>query len=210
MDVVICEVHARLLSGVRGNTKRPGEFRTAPNAIGGGLESARFVPPPVLEMHDALASLEANIGNPRPYPPTLVQIALIHYQFETINPFMDGNGRMGRISIPLILAERQILPQPLLYLSSYFERHKDEYRDLLLLVNQQGEWITWINFFLRVVTGLRLTEDADRGGQLLGLQQNFRNRIQQQHIRSANIVPFADLYSNRLWSRRKVSRSASG
>ena len=142
------EVHEHLMRGVRGEEKRPGEFRNRQNMIGlqgQTPQEARFVPPPVDEMRSCLRAMETYIGNPSNIP-TLIDLALIHYQFETIHPFLDGNGRLGRLLTSLLLSERRCLPQPLLYLSSYFERNKDAYMDSLLAVSQRGEWNRWIDF----------------------------------------------------------------
>ena len=148
---MIRHVHERLMAGVRGENKRPGEFRQEPVVIGHpgvSAENARFVPPPVMEMTAALNDLERYIGTRESQLPDLIQLALVHYQFETIHPFMDGNGRMGRLLIALQLREQQVLPQPFLYLSAYFERHQDAYRDLMLRVSTHGDWKSWIDFFL--------------------------------------------------------------
>ena len=144
------EMHELLLKGVRGQDKSPGQFRTKQNWIAEGsrrLENARFVPPPVPQMYDALDALERYIQSPSDLPP-LIRLALVHYQFETIHPFEDGNGRIGRLLITLLLCAEGLLPEPLLYLSAYFERHRDEYVDRLLGVSQSNEWEDWITFFL--------------------------------------------------------------
>ena len=145
---LIREIHAVLMQGVRGQDRRPGEFRAFQNMISGIGADPRFVPPPASEMRRAMDELERYIGSAPNWPPVLVQVALVHYQFETIHPFMDGNGRMGRLLIPLMLHERGVLPQPLLYLSAYLDQHKDRYRDLLLRVSQTGDWAAWVDFFL--------------------------------------------------------------
>lgn len=149
---LVRDVHARLMDGVRGQEQRPGEFRNMPNLIGyrgATPETARFVPPPVMEMGESLNLLEKYIGERRDDLPFLVQLALVHYQFETIHPFMDGNGRMGRLLIALQLREREYLPQPMLYLSAYFEQNREAYRDHLFNVSRAGEWTGWIDFFLQ-------------------------------------------------------------
>ena len=151
---LIREVHTQLMEGVRGHEQQPGEFRRIPNLIGhpgATPESARFVPPPAKEMHEALENLEQFVGERRSNLPFLIQLALVHYQFEAIHPFMDGNGRLGRLLIALQLREREYLSQPLLYLGAYFERHNDAYRDHLLNVSRSGAWNEWIDFFLRGV-----------------------------------------------------------
>lgn len=173
---LICQVHETLMSGVRGEGRRPGEFRQEPVVIGhrgATLETARFVPPPVMEMRQALNDLEQYIGYYDGQIPLLVHLALVHYQFEAIHPFMDGNGRMGRLLIALQLREREALPQPLLYLSGYFERHQDTYRDLLLRVSTHGDWKAWIDFFLQGVRD-QAVDSLQRSHQLLDLQGELR------------------------------------
>jgi Fic family protein len=172
---LIRELHARLMEGVRGQERRPGEFRHVQNMIGapGDTEAtARFVPPPVQEMHEALRQLERYWGERRDDLPFLVRIALFHYQFEAIHPFMDGNGRVGRLVISLQLQE--VLPQPLLYLSGYFERRRDNYLDHLHAVSTKGDWIPWIDFFLQGVVE-QAREATHRSHQLLDLLEQYQN-----------------------------------
>ena len=169
------EMHRRLLQGVRGRHRTPGELRKSPVWIGGStLDNAVFVPPPPDHMLDALGDLETFVHDQR--MPLLVQIALVHYQFEVIHPFLDGNGRLGRILIPLLLVERGVLPEPLLYLSAYLEQNRSEYYDLLLRTSQQGDLMPWIKFFLR---GVRLqAHDAERRThRLVRLQADLRNQL---------------------------------
>ncbi len=147
---MIREIHAKLLEGVRGGQLTPGRFRRTQNWIGPAgstIETAVFVPPPVDEMQSALSTMEKFIHADTEMP-TLVRAALIHYQFEAIHPFLDGNGRMGRLLVILLFREWEILPQPLLNLSAYFEHHRQEYYDHLLAVSQRGEWEAWLRFFL--------------------------------------------------------------
>ena len=163
------EMHERLLSGVRGQHRLPGELRSSPVWIGGNtLEGAVFVPPPPDEMAIALADLERFLHE-RDLP-LLVQLALAHYQFEVIHPFLDGNGRIGRLLIPLMLVLRDVLPEPLLYLSAYFEQHRGEYYDHLLMTSQRGDFVPWLTFFL---SGVRLqSRDAEeRTVRLVELHQ---------------------------------------
>ncbi len=139
---LIRAVHEKLLQGVRGHDQRPGEFRHIQNHIArphSTMDESRYMPPPVQEMHASLSDFERYIHESNDLP-FLIRLALIHYQFEAIHPFMDGNGRIGRLLITLLLCERGYLPQPLLYLSDYFERHDDEYRDHLLGVSKAGTW----------------------------------------------------------------------
>jgi Fic family protein len=173
------EIHAELLEGVRGEHLTPGEFRRSQNWIGppgSTLESARFVPPPVEEMHSALDDLEKYIHASSDLPP-LVQAALIHYQFEAIHPFLDGNGRIGRLLIILLLIEWGLLSQPWLYLSAYFEDHRTAYYDHLLAISQRGDWEDWLAFFLEGVQDQ--AEDAIvRIERLQHLRQNYLALLQ--------------------------------
>ena len=191
------EVHQRLMSGVRGGDRRPGEFRDRQNMIGRPGQSpaeARFVPPPVPEMRAALDDLERFISRPSDLP-VLVDLALIHYQFETIHPFLDGNGRLGRLLIALLLCERGCLPQPLLSLSDFFERHRDAYMDHLLLVSRTGDWMSWIHFFLEGVA-VQSRAAIARCQELLDLRDSYRARLQA--IRgSAALLRLADLLFER-------------
>lgn len=150
---LIREIHAELITGVRGSDRNPGEFRKTQNWIGSmgcTLKDASFVPPAVPAMKDALSDLEKFIHD-EAYIPSLIKIALIHAQFETIHPFLDGNGRMGRLLITFWLCEQKILNQPLLYLSYYFKKNRTEYYDRLMNVRMNGDWEGWIKFFLRGV-----------------------------------------------------------
>lgn len=177
---LIRELHAHLLRGVRGSDRHPGEFRTVQNWIaprGSPVEQARYVPPSVPDMRTALDHFEKFLHQQNERPP-LVDLALIHYQFEAIHPFEDGNGRIGRLLISLLLCERALLSEPLLYLSAYFDRHSKEYTDLLLKVSQKGAWIEWIRFFLKGVA--EQSKDAEiRCRKLLKLWQEYRSRIQK-------------------------------
>ncbi len=173
------EIHLRLMEGVRGESKRPGHFRAIQVMIGRpgqSLEDARFVPPAPAAVQNHLRALESFIHAPNDLP-ILVQLALIHYQFEAIHPFMDGNGRIGRLLITLLLCERGCLPQPLLYLSAYLERHSDAYRDHLLRVSQGGGWIDWIRFFADGVAEQAI-DSVHRARRLLALQKQYRDRLQ--------------------------------
>jgi Fic family protein len=168
---LICELHKHLLTGVRGSHATPGEFRRSQNWIGQAgctLANASYVPPPPSELMTCLNVFEKFMHD-RSLPP-LIQIALLHYQFESIHPFLDGNGRVGRLLITLFLVERKILPAPLLYLSAFFEATRRDYYDLLSGVSQRGEWEPWLAYFLNGVA--RQSEDAlsraERINQKLG------------------------------------------
>ncbi len=145
------EAHATLLQGVRGATKQPGEFRTSQNWIGVSLKHAVFVPPHHERVGDLMSDLEKFLHDDTYYVSPLLKIAIAHYQFETIHPFLDGNGRLGRLLIPLFLASEQILVKPSLYLSDYFERNKTAYVDHLMAVRQGNHLREWLLFFLHGV-----------------------------------------------------------
>ncbi|MDO9094740.1 MAG: Fic family protein [Rubrivivax sp.] len=154
------EIHGELMTGVRGGDKSPGEFRTSQNWIGGGgstLRNAGFIPPPPHELTAALGQLETFLHQARGQVPLLVRCALAHAQFETIHPFLDGNGRVGRLLITLMLCEDGALSRPLLYLSLYLKAHRAEYYDRLTAIRSQGHWEQWLAFFLR---GVSLTARA--------------------------------------------------
>ncbi|MBZ9713951.1 Fic family protein [Deinococcus multiflagellatus] len=187
------EMHAVLMSGVRGQNRAPGELRRSQNWIGPAgarRRDATFVPaPPGPLLEGALNDLERFIHAQNDLPP-LVEIALVHYQFEALHPFLDGNGRVGRLLITLLLIQRQLLTQPLLYLSAYFERHRSAYYEHLLAVSQRGEWEAWLAFFLRGVE--REAGDAAlRAQRLLDLREAWRARYQQERAGS-NLLAATD------------------
>jgi cell filamentation protein, protein adenylyltransferase len=156
---LIREIHEHLMKGVRGNMATPGEFRRSQNWIGIAgctLQNAAYVPPPPHLLMDCLGALE-KIFHKSTLPP-LVTIALIHWQFEAIHPFLDGNGRVGRLQIILYLVDRGILPSPILYLSAFFEAKRDEYYARLRAVNENGDWGGWVEYFLNGIA--RQAEDA--------------------------------------------------
>jgi len=171
---LIRAVHERLMEDVRDQEQRPGEFRHVPTLIGhrgATPETARFVPPPVREMLAALHDLERYFGERRDDLPFLIQLALVHYQFEAIHPFMDGNGRVGRLLIALQLQD--LLPQPLLYLSGYFEQHRGAYLALLRDVSRSGAWLAWIDFFLQGIAE-QATATTTRSNLLLDLMAVYQ------------------------------------
>jgi Fic family protein len=149
---LIREIHGELLRGVRGSSRNPGAFRESQNWIGpagADISNAAFVPPPPHEMKTALGDLELFLH--KEDMPVLVQCALVHAQFETIHPFLDGNGRVGRLLITLLLCQREILQRPLLYLSLYLKANRAEYYEHLMDIRNNGKWEEWIKFFLRGV-----------------------------------------------------------
>jgi Fic family protein len=146
---LIREMHGLLLASGRGSHKDPGQFRSSQNWIGGTRPgNAAFGPPPAVELDALMGSLERFMHADDPGVPELVRAALVHVQFETIHPFLDGNGRVGRLLIPVMLAHAGIMREPLLYLSLYFREHRSEYYRLLDVVRTDGDWEAWIDFFL--------------------------------------------------------------
>lgn len=179
---LIREGHEILLTGVarnRGASIVPGEFKRDQNWIGAGtIANARFVPPPPAEALAAMGDLEKYINAEDVKTPLLVRLALIHYQFEAIHPFPDGNGRIGRLLVALILCAQKALPHPLLYLSPYLERNYDAYIDLMLDVSRRGAWHEWIAFFLAGVE--ETCRDAiEKISKLQDLQKEYRARVQR-------------------------------
>ena len=176
---LIKEMHKILLTGVRGQDKTPGEFRTSQNWINSPdnrPDTATFVPPPVHEMWQALHDWEKYLHDETPRLPLLVRCALLHYQFETIHPFLDGNGRLGRLFIVLYLTDRGKLPAPLLYISSYFDQRKSDYYDRLQYVRERGEIAEWLQFFLDGVA-VQATDAVERAEQLSDLREDYRSRL---------------------------------
>lgn len=169
------EIHEKLTQAVRGGNLTPGEFRHTQNWIGAAgstLATAAYVPPPVAEMDAALADLEKFIHAGSEIP-AVVRAALIHYQFEAIHPFLDGNGRVGRLLIAFLFAEWRVLPHPFLNLSVYFERYRQEYYDHLLAVSQRGEWEAWLRFFLRGVSA-QATDSVVRMERLAAIRASYQ------------------------------------
>ena len=189
---LIKELHSILMEGVRGYRITPGEFRRSQNWIGPpgcSLSGASYVPPPVNEMKDALSDLECYFHTETDAPP-LIRLAMIHYQFESIHPFLDGNGRIGRLLTALQLVAYDLLPQPLLYLSAFFERNRDQYYNLLLDVSRKGAWENWIMFFLHAVE-VQSKDAVTRSDRLLDLWQGYRDRLQEARA-SALLLQLVD------------------
>ena len=175
---LIREIHADLLRGVRGGRLQPGELRTSQNWIGPAgctLNTATFVPPPPGEVPEALGELEKFLHGEDDLPP-LIRIALAHVQFETIHPFLDGNGRVGRLLITFLLTVGGILQKPVLYLSHYFKRHRQTYYDHLQAVRDRGAWEEWLAFFLRGVAEVA-AEAAETARKILALREQHRTAI---------------------------------
>ena len=187
------EIHLKLMEGVRGEKMKPGEFQTAQNWVGSpgcSLAEATYVPPPVPEMHEALGQWEKFLHASDSLPP-LVKCALMHYQFEAINPFLDGNGRVGRLLITFYLCERGYLEYPILYLSDFFERYRNEYYNLLLGVSQDGNWDAWLKYFIRgVAVQSKIAEET--GYKILELQKKYQQQLQKISV-SAPVFQLLDM-----------------
>ena len=178
---LIREVHEKLLQGVRGGERMPGEFRTTQNWIGPAgctIADASFVPPPPHEVMPALGSLEKYIHDESPMP-LLVKTGLVHAQFETIHPFLDGNGRVGRLLITLLLCERGILRKPLLYISYYFKQNRAEYYDRLSGIRTRGDWEGWLKFFLKGVYQVSI-QATETSRNVLRLREEHRRLVQEK------------------------------
>jgi len=189
---LIRELHRRLMTGVRGSHLTPGQFRTSQNWIGAPgctLDQAKFIPPPVQEMLESLDVFEKYLHAPSELP-SLVRLAIVHYQFEAIHPFLDGNGRVGRLLITLLLCEEELLPSPLLYLSAFFERRRQEYYGLLLDVSQRGQWEAWIDYFLEGVAEQSL-DAVERSRRLRALHAEYHGRLQKARA-SALLLKLVD------------------
>ncbi|WP_424950318.1 Fic family protein [Deinococcus sp.] len=206
---LIREIHAELMQGVRGESKNPGEFRRSQNWIGPAgatLHTARFVPPPVPEMLSALDNLEHFIYEEDSGVPNLIKIGLLHAQFETIHPFLDGNGRTGRLLITLLLCHYGLLSQPLLYLSYYFKLHRTEYYDRLQAVRDRGDWEGWLRFYLEGVRVVAL-ESTEKTRAVLRLRQHDREMLASLGTKSGRALRVVDhLYRFPYVSVRAVQR----
>ena len=175
---LIQEIHAELMQGVRGGNLTPGELRRSQNWIGPagcGIRNASFVPPPPHEMLQAMSELELFLNSPSSLP-LLVQIAIAHVQFETIHPFLDGNGRVGRLLITFLLMNRGLLTQPVLYLSHHFKRHRSAYYEHLQTVRTRGDWEGWVEFFLQGAIDVS-REAALTAKSILAMREEYRSKI---------------------------------
>jgi Fic family protein len=184
---LIREIHVELLRGVRGGQREPGEFRRSQNWIGPpgcSLSEATFVPPPPQEILSAMGELERFLHEDIPTPP-LIKCGLAHAQFETIHPFLDGNGRMGRLLITFLLCWRGILKRPLLYISHYFKRHRQQYYDSLQRVRDHDDWEGWMRFFLKGVQAVAL-EATETARRIQSLREQYRDLVARR-IRGTGI-----------------------
>lgn len=192
------EAHKKLMTNVRGGDKRPGKIRNRQNWIiktQGTIQEIIYTPPPPEEVSALLGNLKEFLRGDDMDMPTLIRCAVAHYQFEAIHPFSDGNGRVGRLLLPLILCEKGIMPEPLLYLSAYFDEHHDQYYNGLLAVSQKSEWCNWIKFFLKA-----FIEQADETlhsiRKLSALNKKYKSMLLEKNS-SGNAVLLVDrLFSN--------------
>jgi Fic family protein len=195
---LIREMHALLLQGGRGANKHPGEFRKGQVFVGGGIGAlAHFVPPPPDALDDALAEFERFLHAPSSQVPPLIKAALAHVQFETIHPFSDGNGRLGRLLIALILCNEGVLREPSLYLSLYFKRRRADYYDMLNGVRVRGDWEGWLGFFLDGVAETA-TQAVDTAQRLLALLTRDRARIATLGTRAGNVGLVFEQFARRV------------
>lgn len=202
---LIREIHQKLLEHGRGSNRNPGEFRTTQNWIGPAgstLLNATFIPPAIPDMRDALGDLE-NFFYEEDNIPSLIKIALIHAQFESIHPFLDGNGRVGRLLITFWLCSEKILTEPLLYLSYYFKSNRSEYYDRLMAVRKTGDWEGWVKFFLKGVASV--SDEATESAKLIiGLKERYTKILSNKS--NNNYVKLLDsLFHNPFISKNSVT-----
>ncbi len=204
---LVREIHAVLMEGVRGGAATPGEFRRSQNWIGPPgctLKEATFVPPPPTEMNQALTEWEKFLHAPTELPPLIV-CALMHYQFEAIHPFLDGNGRVGRLLITFFLCERNHLSEPLLYLSDYFERTRSDYYRHLLEVSQSGTWRAWLEYFLKGVA-LQAKDACETATRLMDLHQKYRTQVGTKRVPAAAYQLVDQIFITPVLSIAKLAR----
>ena len=203
---LIRETHKVLLQGVRGEKKLPGEFRTSQNWIGGAtINDAVFIPPVQTTVPELMSDMEKFLHNEEIHFPELLKIGLVHYQFETIHPFLDGNGRVGRLLIPLYLVSKGILQKPILYLSDFFEKNRKLYYDNLTLVREKNDLNQWFKFFL-----VGIIQTAESGiatfDKILQLQKSTEIQLQTLGSRAANAKKVVDyLYKRPIINAEKMS-----
>ncbi len=205
---LIREIHGELLRDGRGSKATPGEFRRTQNWIGpqgASLKQATFIPPPVPDMKNALHDFERFLHAEGRYP-TLIEVGLAHAQFETIHPFVDGNGRVGRLLNIFLLVHRGILRQPLLYLSHYFKLHRAEYYDRLMAIRLSGDWEGWMRFFLRgvVQTAREATDTAEK---LFELRESHRSMILDNNLGQNGLMLLSNLFQRPLVNINLVASS---
>lgn len=202
---LIREIHKILMTGVRGEHKTPGEFRTSQNWIGGSMPStAVYVPPPHTEVAECLSDFEKFINNEEIDTPDLIKVAILHYQFESIHPFLDGNGRIGRLLVPLYIQSKGMLEKSCLYISDYIERNKDTYYDMLTRVRTHNDMIGWIKFFLEAVIETAKTA-KDKFRSVVELTMEMDKVILDLPVKPENARKVIDvLYNEPVINRKKL------
>ncbi len=205
---LIREVHGKLMKGVRGGDRRPGELRDVQNWIGPpdcDIGDALFIPPSVKDMKKAMAQLESYIQSGDTLPP-LLRAGLVHAQFETIHPFLDGNGRVGRLLITLMLIKEGHLPRPLLYLSHFFKQNRQEYYDRLQAVRDDSDWVGWLRFFLRGVRTVSV-DAYTTSGKILALREEHRTMLMKEMGRKSGspLILLDALYDNPITTIRGIA-----
>ena len=207
---LICEMHGRLLQSGRGENQRPGEFRRSQNWIGGTRPgNALFVPPPVDELGACLAAFERFIHEDESRLPPLIKAGLLHVQFETIHPFLDGNGRIGRLLITLYLCVEDVVRKPLLYLSLYLKSHRPRYYGLLQEVRERGHWEAWLEFFLDGVTETA-TQAFDAATQIVDLFRRDRDHISAKSDRAGSALRIHDVFQQNPFATAPVLVARTG
>lgn len=203
---LIREIHEILMQGVRGEYKTPGEFRVSQNWIGGSMPStAVYVPPPHTEVTECLSDFEKFINNEEIDTPDLIKIAILHYQFESIHPFLDGNGRIGRLLIPLYIQSKGMLEKSCLYISDYIERNKDTYYDMLTRVRTDNDMIGWIKFFLEAVIETSKTA-KEKFRNVVKFTMEMDKVIMELPVKPENAKKVIDLlYDEPVLTRNKMS-----
>ncbi len=206
---LIRSVHKTLMQGVRGEHKCPGEYRISQNWIGGAtISDAVFVPPVHTEIPELIGDIENFVHNERHYIPDLIKIALIHYQFETIHPFLDGNGRTGRLLITLYLVSKGLLKRPILYLSDYLERHRNTYYRTIMEARTENNITAWIKFFLKGVI-LTAENGVSTFSEILAVEKENEVLAHQLGVRSSNAMKILnELYKSPLIDANKVAKIA--
>ena len=207
---LIREIHEQLMSGARGGNKMPGEFRSTQNWIGGLSPSeAKFVPPPPNQLMETLDSFEKFLHDENVALPALVKAAMIHVQFETIHPFLDGNGRVGRLLITFILCMEGILKEPLLYLSLYFKANRQAYYDHLQAVRETGDWEAWVRFFLIGVIDTA-NQACETAQSIIALFNEDRKKIEKDGKPTAAILTIHNYFQSQPISNTSKIKQASG
>ena len=205
---LIKELHKILLTGVRGEHKMPGEFRTSQNWIGGSMPSrAAYVPPPHMEVAECLSDFEKFINDEKNDTPDLIRIAILHYQFESIHPFLDGNGRIGRLLIPLYLQSKRILDKSCLYISDYIEKNKEDYYYALNRVRTHNDMILWIKFFLEAIIETAKTA-KNKFKNVVDFTKQIDKEIMNLSVKAENAKKILDLlYNEPIITRSKISKN---